>query len=192
MAIRLEKGQKIDLTKSNPGLEKVIVGLGWDTNKFDGNSDFDLDASVFLLNDQKKVAHDEDLIFYNNPRGRNDAVIHTGDNRTGAGEGDDEQILVELTKIPTDVQKIAFTVTIHDAETRKQNFGQVNNAFIRIINEKNQEELLRFDLGEDFSIETALVFAELYRHEGEWKFAAVGMGYQGGLKALCQSYDLAV
>src|SRR5690554_6234076 len=172
MAISLAKGQKVDLTKTNPGLTKVIVGLGWDTNKYDGGHDFDLDASVFLLGDNGKVTTDTDFIFYNNPSGGNGSVVHTGDNRTGEGDGDDEQVEVNLSAVPANIQRVTFTITIHDAEARNQNFGQVSNAYVRVLNADNNNELIRYDLGEDFSIETALVVGELYRHNGEWKFSA--------------------
>ena len=192
MAVSLTKGQKVDLTKGNPGLEKVIVGLGWDTNRYDGSADFDLDASAFLLNANGKVLRDEDFIFYNNLESETKAVIHTGDNRTGEGEGDDESILIDFSKVPVNIERIAITVTIHDAAERHQNFGQVSNAFIRIVNESNNEEILRYDLAEDFSIETVLVIAELYKHNGEWKFNAVGSGFQGGLAALCKNFGVNV
>lgn len=190
MTISLQKGQKVDLTKTNPGLTKVIVGLGWDTNKYDGGQAFDLDTSAFLLGENSKVTSDKDFVFYGNLKGGQDSVVHTGDNLTGEGEGDDEQIKVDLGKVPADIQKIAFTVTIYEAEQRKQNFGQVSNAFIRIVNEATGEELIRYDLGEDFSIETAIVVAELYRHGAEWKFNAVGSGFQGGLSALCANFGI--
>ena len=192
MAISLEKGQKIDLTKSNPGLKNIIIGLGWDTNKYDGGAAFDLDSAAFLLNKDGKVGQDADFVFYNNTRGRNDSVIHTGDNKTGVGEGDDEQVKIDLSKVPADVEKIDFTVTIHDADARRQNFGQVSNAYIRVLNEETNTEIARYDLGEDFSIETAVIFGEVYRYNGEWKFNAIGRGYQGGLRALCQSFGLDV
>jgi tellurium resistance protein TerD len=192
MAVSLTKGQKVDLTKTNPGLEKVIVGLGWDTNKYDGSADFDLDACAFLLNASGKVVKDEDFIFYNNLESETKAVIHTGDNRTGEGDGDDEAIIIEFSKVPAHIEKIAITVTIHDAAERHQNFGQVSNAFIRIVNESNNEEILRYDLAEDFSIETVLVIAELYKRNGEWKFNAVGSGFQGGLAALCKNFGVDV
>ncbi len=190
MAISLQKGQKIDLTKTNPGLTKVLVGLGWDTNKYDGGADFDLDAAVFLLGDSGKVNSDADFVFYSNLKHASGAVEHLGDNLTGAGDGDDEQIKVDLAAVPANISKIDFTVTIYDSETRRQNFGQVSNAFIRIVNEATGEELLRFDLGEDFSIETAVVVAELYRNNGEWKFNAIGSGFSGGLAALCQNFGV--
>ncbi|KZZ83177.1 MULTISPECIES: TerD family protein [Bacillaceae] len=192
MAISLAKGQKVDLTKSNPGLTNIIVGLGWDTNKYDGGQDFDLDSSVFLLNADGKCSSEADFVFYNNTKGANGAVEHTGDNRTGEGDGDDEQVKVNLTSVPESIQKIAFTITIHDAETRSQNFGQVSNSYVRILSETNGEELIRYDLGEDFSIETAVVVGELYRHGAEWKFSAIGSGYQGGLSSLVSDYGLNV
>ncbi|KAJ50114.1 tellurium resistance protein TerD [Clostridium tetanomorphum] len=192
MAISLQKGQKVDLTKTNPGLKKVIVGLGWDVNKYDGGFDFDLDAAVFLLNDSGKVNNEQDFIFYNNATHTSGAVMHMGDNLTGAGDGDDEQVKVQLASVPAEVNKIDFTVTIHDAEARRQNFGQVSNAYIRIFNEETGEELVRYDLGEDFSIETAVVVAEIYRHGSEWKFNAIGSGFQGGLSALCRNFGINV
>lgn len=190
MAISLQKGQKIDLTKTNPGLTKIIVGLGWDTNKYDGGSDFDLDSAAFLVGEDGKAPSEADFVFYNNCKHVSGSVIHCGDNRTGAGDGDDETMKVDLAAVPANISKIAFTVTIHEADVRKQNFGQVSNAYIHIINEANGEELLRYDLGEDFSIETAIVVAELYRNNGEWKFTAIGSGFQGGLAALCANYGL--
>ncbi|MEN8908404.1 MAG: TerD family protein [Clostridiales bacterium] len=192
MAISLQKGQKVDLTKTNPGLKKVMVGLGWDTNKYDGGQDFDLDAAAFILTANSKVRSDKDFIFYNNLSDANNSITHQGDNLTGEGEGDDEQIKIDLALVPADVDKISFTVTIHDAETRGQNFGQVSNAFIRILKEDNQEELIRYDLGEDFSIETAVVVGELYRNGAEWKFNAIGSGFQGGLSALCSNFGISV
>ena len=190
--ISLFKGQKIDLTKGNPKLSKILVGLGWDTKKYDGGYDFDLDAAAFLLGKNGHVQSDYDFVFYNNLRHSSGAVQHMGDNLTGAGDGDDEQIRVDLSKIPADIDKVAFTVTIHEADTRKQNFGQVSNAFIRIVDESSGKELIRYDLGEDFSIETAVVVGELYRHSGEWKFNAIGSGFKGGLRALCQNFGVNV
>jgi tellurium resistance protein TerD len=192
MAVSLSKGQKVDLTKTNPGLTNVVVGLGWDTNKYDGGNDFDLDSSVFLLGENGKVTNESDFVFYNNPQGANGAVVHTGDNRTGAGDGDDEQVKINLTTVPANVQRIAFTITIHEADSRNQNFGQVSNSYARIFNEATGEELIRYDLGEDFSIETAIVVGELYRHNGEWKFSAIGSGYQGGLAALATDFGLSI
>ncbi|AHM64642.1 TerD family protein [Paenibacillus polymyxa] len=191
MAINLSKGQKIDLTKTNPGLSKITVGLGWDTNKYDGGKDFDLDVSVFLANADGKVETEKNFVFFNNPQNENGSVVHTGDNRTGEGDGDDEQIKVDLSNVPANVEKIAFTITIYDAQERSQNFGQVSRAYARIVNEANNEELVRFDLGEDFSIETGVVVGELYRHSGEWKFNAIGSGYQDGLAGLTRDYGLA-
>lgn len=192
MVIQLSKGQRIDLTKQDPSLQRIIIGLGWDVKHFDGGQDFDLDASVFLLGADGKCRNELDFIFYNNLQSADGSVIHTGDNRTGDGDGDDEQIKVDLSKVPASVDRIAFTVTIHDAESRRQNFGQVANAFVRLVNEDTNNEVLRFDLGEDFSIETAVVFCELYRHNQDWKFNAVGSGYQGGLAALVRAYGLSV
>ncbi|MBQ7522233.1 MAG: TerD family protein [Clostridia bacterium] len=190
MPISLSKGQKVNLTKGNPGLKNVVVGLGWDVNAFDTGGSFDLDAAAFLLGANGKVTKTEDFVFYGNLTHPSGSVQHLGDNLTGDGDGDDEQIKVHLADVPAEIDKIAFTVTIYDAEQRHQNFGQVNNAFIRIYNEDNGEELLRYDLGEDYSIETAVVFAELYRNNGEWKFNAIGSGYGGGLAALCGSYGI--
>ncbi|MGG1618460.1 TerD family protein [Paenibacillus sp. NRS-1782] len=191
MAINLSKGQKIDLTKTNPGLSKITVGLGWDTNKYDGGKDFDLDVSVFLANAEGKVESDKNFVFFNNPQNENGSVVHTGDNRTGEGDGDDEQIKIDLGSVPANVEKIAFTITIYEAQERSQNFGQVSRAYARIVNEANNEELIRFDLGEDFSIETGVVVGELYRNSGEWKFSAIGSGYQDGLAGLTRDYGLA-
>ncbi len=192
MPVNLQKGQKVSLTKGNPGLSKVVVGLGWDVNVFDTGGDFDLDAAAFLLTDSGKVSKSEDFVYYGNLSHPSGSVVHQGDNLTGAGEGDDEQIKINLSMVPADITKIAFTVTIYEAETRRQNFGQVSNAFIRIYNEETGEELLRYDLGEDFSIETAAVFGELYKNGNEWKFNAIGSGYQGGLAALCANYGVDV
>lgn len=192
MAISLKKGQKVDLTKGNPGLKNIVAGLGWDTNKYDGGFDFDLDASAFLLTDSGKAQSEKDFIFYGNKEHTSGSVVHSGDNLTGEGEGDDEQIKVDLSKVPSEITKIDFTVTIYEAEKRKQNFGQVSNAFIRLVNEETNEELMRFDLGEDFSIETAVVVAELYRNGAEWKFNAIGSGFEGGLNALCTNFGIDV
>jgi len=190
MAVSLKKGQKVDLTKSNPGLKKVLIGLGWDTNKYDGGSDFDLDSAAFLLGENGKVTSDGDFIFYNNLKHASNSVTHLGDNTTGNGDGDDEQLKVDLSLVPQNVTKIDFTVTINDAESRRQNFGQVSNAFIRICNEETGEELIRYDLGEDYSIETAVIVAELYRNGSEWKFNAIGSGFEGGLGALCSNFGI--
>jgi len=191
MAISLKKGQKIDLTKDN-NLLKAIIGLGWDTNRYDGGAEFDLDASAFLVNESGRTQNDHDFIFYNNLKHPSGGVIHTGDNRTGEGEGDDEQIVIEFGKVPSEISRVAITVTIHDAEARSQNFGQVSNAFVRVVNEETGEELMRYDLTEEYSVETAMVVCELYRHNGEWKFNAIGSGFQGGLAALCTNYGLDV
>ncbi|MBK1702366.1 TerD family protein [Thiococcus pfennigii] len=191
MGVTLEKGGRVSLDKAAPGLRLVHVGLGWDPRVTDGK-DFDLDASAFLLGENGKVAADKDFIFYNNLESTDGSVRHTGDNLTGAGEGDDEVIMVDLPAVPANVHKIAFTVTIHDAQARGQNFGQVANAFIRLVDADKGTEVVRFDLGEDYSTETAMVFAELYRHGGEWRFNAVGQGYAGGLHAMCGQYGVRV
>ena len=190
MAVSLKKGQKVDLTKGNPNLSKILVGLGWDTNKYDGGSDFDLDAAAFLLGANGKVTSDADFVFYNNLKHSSGSVVHMGDNLTGDGEGDDEQITIDLAKIPANIEKVDFTVTIHEADARKQNFGQVSNAFIRVVDEANNNELIRYDLGEEFSIETAVVVGEIYRNNGEWKFNAIGSGFQGGLAALGRNFGV--
>lgn len=192
MPINLQKGQKVNLTKGNPGLKNLMIGLGWDTNRYDGGGDFDLDAAAFLLGENGKVLSDSEFVFYGNLKHASESVIHVGDNLTGEGDGDDEQIQVDLSKIPANITKIAFTVTIYDSETRRQNFGQVSNAFIRIVDEATNQELIRYDLGEDFSIETAVVVGELYVSSGEWKFNAIGSGFQGGLEALCHNYGVNV
>lgn len=193
MAVSLSKGGKVSLAKvaADAGiakLSKIFVGLGWDTNRYDGGHDFDLDASAFMLGANGKVRNENDFIFYNNLTGP--GVQHMGDERTGGAEGDDEQIKVDLDAIPADVQKVAFTVTIHAADERGQNFGMVENSFIRIVDETSGAELLRYDLGEDFSVETTIVVAELYRHGGEWKFNAVGSGFSGGLAAICANFGV--
>lgn len=192
MGIVLKKGQKIDLTKNNASLKKILVGLGWDTNKYDGGYDFDLDASAFCCGEDGKVHNDLDFIFYNNLKHSSGAIEHMGDNLTGDGDGDDEQIKIDLSLVPENISKIDFTVTIHEAVERNQNFGQVSNAYVRIVNSETNEEILKYDLGEDFSIETAIVVGEIYRHNGEWKFNAIGSGFQGGLAALCKNFGLNV
>lgn len=192
MPINLSKGQKVDLTKKNPGLKNIMIGLGWDVNAFDSGADFDLDAAAFMLGSNGKCPTEKEFIFYGNLEHTSGAVKHMGDNLTGEGEGDDEQILVSLADIPANVEKVAFTVTIYDAEPRRQNFGQVSNSYIRIVDEATNTELIRYDLGEDFSIETAVVVGEIYRHNGEWKFNAIGSGFQGGLAALCGHYGIEV
>ena len=192
MPISLTKGQKVDLTKGNPGLKKIMVGLGWDVNQYDSGADFDLDAAAFMLGENGKCPTEKEFIFYGTLEHTSGAVKHMGDNLTGEGEGDDEQIEVDLSKIPANVAKIAFTVTIYDADVRRQNFGQVSNAFIRIVDEVTGQELIRYDLGEDFSIATAVVVGELYRNNEAWKFNAIGSGFQGGLAALCAHYGIEV
>jgi len=192
LGIVLKKGQKIDLTKGNASLKKILIGLGWDTNKYDGKNDFDLDAAAFCCGEDGKVHNDLDFIFYNNLKHSSEAIEHLGDNLTGDGDGDDEQIQIDLSLVPQNISKINFTVTIHEAEERNQNFGQVSNAYVRLANLDNDQELLKYDLGEDFSIETAIVVAEIYRYNGEWKFNAIGSGFQGGLEALCKNFGLNV
>ena len=192
MPINLSKGQKVDLTKKNPGLKKIMVGLGWDVNAFDSGFDFDLDAAAFMLDASGKCPSDKEFVFYGNLVHSSESVKHMGDNLTGEGDGDDEQILVDLTKVPANIERIAFTVTIYEAEARHQNFGQVSNSYIRLVDETTGKEMIRYDLGEDFSIETAVVVGELYRHNGEWKFNAIGSGFQGGLAALCGHYGIEV
>ena len=190
MAITLSKGQKVSLTKGNPGLKNIVLGLGWDTNKYDGGFDFDLDSAAFLLDENGKVNADTDFVFYNNLKHSSGAVEHLGDNLTGEGDGDDEQVKVDLSLVPQNISKIAFTVTIHEALERRQNFGQVSNSYVRVIDEDTNQELLNYELGEDFSIETAIVVCEIYRHNGEWKFNALGSGFEGGLEALCKNFGV--
>ena len=192
MAVSLQKGQKVDLTKGNPSLKKLLIGLGWDVNKYDGGHDFDLDAAAFLLGANGKVNSDDDFVFYNNLKHKSGAVEHMGDNLTGEGEGDDEEIKIDLSLVPANVDKIDFTVTIYDAEARRQTFGQVSNAYIRVVDDVTGKELIRYDLGEDFSVETAVVVGEIYRNRGEWKFNAIGAGWSGGLAALGKNYGVNV
>ena len=191
MAISLKKGGNISLAKADPTLNKVLIGLGWDARSTDG-AKFDLDATAFLLNANNKVRSNQDIIYYGQLSSVDGSVVHTGDNRTGDGDGDDESIIIDLNKIPHAIEKIIIAVTIHDADIKRQNFGQVDNAFIRVVNDDTQNEVIRFDLNEDYSTETALTFGELYRLKGEWKFRAVGQGYSGGLHALCQLYGVEV
>lgn len=188
--LSLTKGAKLSLTKKEPGLKKILVGLGWDTNRYSGGFDFDLDASVFMLGKNGKVPSNDEFIFYGQTKYKNGSVIHTGDNRTGEGEGDDESIKVELSKLPDYIQKLVFTVTIYEADLRKQNFGQVDNAYIRIVNEETGNEICRFDLGEDFSIENSVNVGEIYLDEGEWKFEAIGAGYASGLEGFVDDYGV--
>jgi len=190
MAVSLAKGEKISLTKHAPQMQHLILGLGWDTQQYDGSLDFDLDGSVFALGGNGKVLSDADFIFYNNKIGAQKAIEHCGDNRTGEGEGDDEQVHVHLDKMPSSYEKVIFAVTIHEAKERKQNFGQIRNAYIRILNADTNQEEIRFDLSEDYSIETAMVFGELYKHGNEWKFAAIGQGFEGGLLQVAQKYGV--
>ncbi|WP_017293288.1 TerD family protein [Geminocystis herdmanii] len=191
MAISLQKGQRVSLDKIAPGLNAAFIGLGWDVNVTDTGYDFDLDASIFLLNSNEKLISDEHFIFYNNLTSPDaeKSVKHMGDNLTGDGDGDDEVIIVDLRKVPPEVARIAITVTIHEAQKRGQNFGQVKNAFVRLVDVETKEEVLRYDLEEDFSIETALIMAEIYRKDGEWRMNAVGAGYQGGLQSLVNRYQ---
>jgi tellurium resistance protein TerD len=191
MAISLSKGGNVSLTKSAPGLTDILIGLGWDTRATDGAA-FDLDASVFMLNADGKVASDADFIFYGATKSTDGSVEHMGDNLTGAGDGDDEMIKVNLAAVSAGVEKLAISVTIHEAAARNQNFGMVNQAFVRVVNAADNSEIVRYDLSEDFSIETALIFGEVYRNSGEWKFRAVGQGFQGGLAAMCKSYGVNV
>ena len=191
MAINLQKGQRVSLDNS---MKMALVGLGWDTNKYDGGFDFDLDASAFMLGANGKIQQETDFVFYNNMNGRNNAIKHMGDNLTGEGDGDDEVIIIDFSKIPSDIEKIAICVTIHEAIERRQNFGQVSNAYVRVAKIANEfdsmgEDQLRFDLEEEFSIETGLVVCEIYRKNGEWKFNAVAAGYQGGLETMLNMYQ---
>ncbi len=189
MAVSLSKGGNVNLSKEAPGLSKILVGLGWDARSTDGAA-FDLDGSAFLLNASGKIRSDADFIFYNNLKSSDGSVEHTGDNTTGEGEGDDESISVNLSAVPADVDKIVVAVTIHEAESRSQNFGQVTNAFVRVVNADNSSEIARYDLAEDASTETAMVFGEVYRAGSEWKFRAVGQGFVGGLGPLAAGYGV--
>ncbi len=189
MAVSLTKGGNVSLTKEAPSMKIAMAGLGWDARATDG-VDFDLDASVFMVGENGKVLSDQNFIFFNQKQSPCLSVEHQGDNLTGAGDGDDESIKIDLAKVPTDINKLIFAVTIHEAEARKQNFGQVSNAYMRIENEDNQQEIARFDLSEDASIETAMIFGELYRHNQEWKFKAVAQGYEGGLAALASQHGV--
>lgn len=190
MAVSLKKGQRVDINKDQPQLTRLLVGLGWDINRYGFGAAFDLDASAFLLGANGKVTQDSDFIFYGHLEHHSGCLKHMGDNRTGMGEGDDEVIEVDLNAVPADIQRLVFTVTIYDADERRQNFGQVDNSYIRVVDETTNTELLRYDLGEDYSIETALVVGELYRHQGYWKFNAVGSGVTGGLEALCAKFGI--
>jgi tellurium resistance protein TerD len=189
VAVSLSKGGNVNLSKEAPGLSKILVGLGWDARSTDG-ADFDLDGSAFLLNATGKIRSDSDFIFYNNLKSPDGSVEHTGDNTTGEGEGDDESIRISLSSVPADVDKVVVAVTIHEAASRSQNFGQVTNAFVRVVNEDNGSEIARYDLAEDASTETAMVFGEVYRAGSEWKFRAVGQGFVGGLGPLAAGYGV--
>ncbi len=191
MSVSLSKGANVSLSKEEPGLARVLIGLGWDTRTTDG-ADFDLDATAFMLAASGRVRGDSDFIFYNNLKSADGSVEHTGDNRTGEGDGDDEALTVDLTKVPAEVQKISVAVTIHEGEARRQSFGMVSNAFIRVANDATGREIARYDLTEDASTETAMVFGEVYRHNGEWKFRAVGQGYKGGLAPMARNYGVNV
>lgn len=189
MAVNLSKGGRVNLEKESPGLQCVLLGLGWDVKKTDG-ADFDLDASILMLDANDKSIGENSFIFYNNKTSACGSVVHQGDNRSGEGEGDDEVITVELSKVPANVVKMMVAVTIHDADARKQNFGQVDNAFIRVANKDSNEEIARYDLSEDYSAETSLIFGELYRKDGEWRFAAKGDGFAGGLSAYLATFGI--
>ncbi len=192
MAISLKKGENVSLSKTDPNLKQILIGLGWDARTTSG-ADFDLDASLFLVEENGKVKSDDWFVFYNQMLSPCRSVEHTGDNRTGAGDGDDEAVKVSLDNVPSDISRLVIAVTIHDAEARKQNFGMVGDAFVRLVNSENDIEILRYDLSEDFSTETAMVFGEIYRRgPEEWKFRAVGQGYAGGLYALCMQYGVSV
>ncbi len=191
MAVSLSKGGNVSLSKVAPALKKILVGLGWESRSTTG-ADYDLDASAFLLGENGKVRSDNDFIFYNQLCSTCGSVEHTGDNRTGAGDGDDEALKVDLEKVPDAIKRIVVCVTIDDAEARRQNFGQVSDAFMRIVNLDNDIEIARFDLSEDYSTETAMIFGEVYRHNGEWKFKAVGQGFAGGLESMCNQFGVNV
>ncbi|WP_120952685.1 TerD family protein [Helicobacter sp. L8] len=193
MAVSLSKGGRVSLSKEKPGLSKILVGLGWDVNTSDTGSAFDLDASVFLTDASNKVNDEKNFVFYGNLSSKDGSVVHTGDNRTGEGEGDDEVIKVDLAKVSNDISEIHVVVTIHEADARHQNFGMVRKAFVRVVDENDNQEIVRYDLEEDFSVETALNFGRLYRGEGnEWKFAAVGTGFKDGLAGFCKQFGVAV
>jgi tellurium resistance protein TerD len=191
MAVSLAKGGNISLSKEAPGLTNILIGLGWDIRVTDGSA-FDLDASVFLLGKDGKVRNDKDFIFYNNVKSIDGSVEHLGDNLTGIGDGDDESIKVTLTKVSSDIEKIIVIATIHEAQVRKQNFGMVKNAYIRVLNNDNKVEIVKFDLSEDVSTEVAMIFGEVYRHNSDWKFRAVGQGFKDGLYALCKNFGVNV
>ncbi|CAI3947771.1 Stress response protein SCP2 (TerZ) (PDB:2QNG) [Commensalibacter communis] len=191
MAITLQKGANLSLTKTDATLDLALIGLGWDARVSDGKA-FDLDASAFLLTANGRVRSDDDFYFYNQKNIANSAVEHQGDNLTGEGDGDDEQIKITLSKLPADIEKVAIVVTIHEFQERKQNFGMISNAYVRLVNDKSGAEIVRFDLSEDASTETAMIFAEIYRKDGGWSFRAVGQGYNGGLGPLARNYGVNV
>ncbi|NHZ88071.1 chemical-damaging agent resistance protein C [Massilia sp. CCM 8733] len=191
MPISLQKGGNVNLSKEAPGLTKMIVGLGWDTRATDGSA-FDLDGAVFLLNASGKVRSDADFIFYNNLKSADGSITHSGDNKTGDGDGDDESVTIDLANVPADIDKVVLAVTIHDAETRRQNFGMVSKAFVRCVNAAGNAEIARYDLSEDGSTEAAMIFGEVYRAGADWKFRAIGQGFQGGLGPLATSYGVNV
>jgi len=189
MAISLQKGGNVNLSKEAPNLRKIIIGLGWDPRSTDGAT-FDLDGSAFLLKSDGKVRGDSDFIFYNNLKSTDGSIVHTGDNQTGEGEGDDERIEIDLSRVPADIDRVSITVTIHDADARRQNFGMVSKAYIRCLNAEGEREIARYDLSEDSSTETAMIFGEIYRYSGEWKFKAIGQGFNGGLGPLARSFGV--
>ncbi|TFW28807.1 TerD family protein [Massilia horti] len=191
MAISLQKGGNVNLSKEAPGLSRLTVGLGWDVRATDG-AEFDLDGVVFMVNQSGKVRSDKDFIFYNNLKSVDGSVEHSGDNRTGAGDGDDESVTIDLSRVPADIDKIVVAVTIHDADARRQNFGMVSKAFVRCVNAGNNGEIARFDLSEDGSTESAMIFGEVYRNGADWKFRAIGQGFKGGLAPLAKNYGVNV
>ena len=191
MAISLVKGANISLSKNVDNLNRILIGLGWEARSTDGQ-DFDLDASAFMLADNGKVRSENDFIFYSQLKSTCGSIEHTGDNRTGAGDGDDEAIIIELEKVPAQISKIVITVTIYDYDGSKQNFGQVSDAFVRIVDLNTDIEIVRFDLSEDYSTETAMIFGEVYKNKNEWKFKAVGQGFKGGLEAMCSQFGVQV
>ncbi len=186
--VNLVKGGNISLSKEAPGLTKFIIGLGWDVRK-DGGSNFDLDASIFMLGENEKIRSEKDIIYFGNLKSKDGSVIHTGDNLTGEGDGDDEQLKVDLAKVPSDIHKLVVTVSIYDAKKKKQNFGMISNSFVRIVDEKSSKEITRYDLGSEFGEECSVIFGEIYRKNGEWKFRAVGQGIKDEIRELVNSYS---
>ena len=191
MAVSLKKGANLSLSSQEPNLKEILIGLGWDPRASSG-TDFDLDASAFLVADNGKVRKDNDFIYYNKLKSDCGSVIYNGDNRTGDGDGDDESIQIVLDKVPNDIKKIIITATIDDADQRRQNFGQVSDAYMRVVNLHSNVEIARFDLSEDYSVETAMIFGEIYRHNNEWKFKAIGQGFSGGLLEMCNIFGVSV